>query len=231
MKKSIHLSIFILLFTVTTHAQEDKSLYLYHTSAQFQALDFTGFNQQLDNLNLLSLPNNTVEIGAGVTRLYRRFSTELTLVFGIEENRLDDDVTGPKSRFRYAGLRLSESFNVLNPESNWFLGPQIALNSSFQQISVVGRNNGKNFQEAALNAVYNFERFSFTMDAGLTFHKFIQYNDAFGQARNMILGLRSGYRFDYENPEWNLNQIITLDNLGIVTGGWFGAVTFGVSLF
>lgn len=235
MKKTVYLTTLLLLCFTMIHAQESadneyKSLYLYHTSAQFQELDFNDFNKELDNLNLLRLPNRTGEIGAGVTRLYRRNSSGLTFVFGTAENELED-ITAQNSLFRYAGIRISEAFNVLNPKSDWFLGPEVALNGSYQQILVSGRNNGTNFLEASANQVFNFERFNSTLDTGLKFHGLIRYNDAFEEARIVMIGVSGGYRFDNQNIPWNLKQIIALDNLGIVTGGWFGSLTFGVTLY
>ena len=231
MQKLIYLSFLMLLCSATVHAQEDKPLYLYQTSAQFQEVDFTGFNQELESLFLLTLPNNTMEIGAGATRIYRRFTTGMTLVFGFSENELAD-ISGQSSRFRYGGIHLSQAFNILNPESSWFLGPEVAMNLTFQKILITGRNNGRNFIEAANNAVYDFERFSQTLDASLRLHKTIQYNDGFQQARTVLIGLNGGYRAEgVEGDEfWRLNKAIRQD-LDIVTGGWFGAVTFGVTLY
>lgn len=231
MKKSLYTIVLVLLSVLIVHAQEDdKPLYLYHTSVQFQELDFIEFNQQLEGLNLLSLPNNTVEIGAGATRLFRRSMTRLSFAFGSAEEDIDD-ITAPTSQFRYVGLRLGEGFNILNPDSDWFFGPEFMVNLSFQQILVTGRNNGTNFQEAALNEVYNFERFSETLDVGLYFHKLIRYNDGFEQPRTVLIGFRGGYRIGGDTEDWKLKKAIQLDNLGIKTGGWFGSIIFGINLY
>ena len=119
----------------------------------------------------------------------------------------------------------------LEPKSDWFLGPEVACNGTFQQILVAGRNNGNNFQEAAANAVYSFERFALTMDLGLNVSKNIRYKDIFKRPRTVNIGFRGGYRFDERESVWKLKQALALDDLGIYTGGWFGALSLKVGFY
>lgn len=232
MKKSIYLSFFMLALSTVIYAQQDtsKPSYMYSISAQFQSLDFNDFNQQLEALNLLGLPGHNIELGMGFTQFHRRFLSEISIVLGHAESSLDD-IRGQNSEFRYIGLRVSEAINVLNPKSDWFVGPEIAWNGSFQQILVTGRNNGNNFQEAALNAVYSFERLVVTMDLGLNVSKTIRYKDIFKQPRTMNIGFRGGYRIDDRESVWKLKQAIALNDLGIYTGGWYGAFSLRVGLY
>lgn len=230
MKKLIYFSVLMLVGSITIHAQQDndKPLYMYHTTAQFQTLDFNDFNQELNNLNFLNLPNNIGEVGIGVTQSHRRFLSKLTLVYGSARNQLNN---GSRSEFRYVNVRPSIAFNALNPESDWFLGPEISFNMGFQQILVTGVNNGVGFQQAALNSVYVFGRISSTTDIGFNFNKKIHYTDLFKEDRIMMIGLSGGYRVDNQDEIWDLNQAIALNDFSVVTGGWFGALTIGITLY
>ena len=233
MKKSTYLGIVILFLSITVQAQKHSSKweYMLYTSAQFQQLDFTDFNQQLEELNLFALPNNALEINVGVTTFFRRYMSNISLAFGSATNE-SEDISSQSSRFRYIGIHVNEAFNFLNPESSWFFGPDIGINISYQQIFITGRNNSKNFVKAANNAVYSFERFSETSEVGLRTHKIFKYKDVFKQDRTIFVGIHAGYRFDLKDDSfpWRLNSAIRQNDLGINTGGWFGTIILGYKL-
>lgn len=233
MKKSTYLGFLILSLSLTLQAQQTSSntQYLVYSSGQVQQVDFTDFNTQLVELDLRALPNTIFEAKAGVSGIFGRYMSNLTLGIGGGTNE-SADITSPSSQFRYVGIHFNEALNCLNPSSSWFLGPDIGFNIAFQQIFITGKNNSTNFVEAANNAVYRFERFTETSQIGLRTQKIIQYNDIMKQARMISIGLHIGYQFDLKDESfpWRLNSAIRQNNLGINTGGWFGAFTFGFNL-
>lgn len=230
MKKSTYLAFFLLYLSFTLQAQQASSnkQYLLYTAAQYQQLDFVDFNKQLVGLDLVSLPNNTIEVKSGVNLTLRRYMSILTIAFSSSTNE-SLDFTSQSSQYRYIGIHFNESFNCLNPESSWFLGPDIGINFSFQQIFLTGKNNSSNFVEASNNTVYSFERFSETSQFGIRTQKSFEYSDLFNLSRTISIGLHVGYRFDFreDSSPWRLNSAIRQNNLGISTGGWFSAITFG----
>lgn len=225
MKKIFFLGVSLFFLTTLSIAQ-DRVGYL---STRIQTLNFSNFNQQITDLNFAEMPTYVVESGVGGMFYNGRWMVRIVLAAGSAENDIEN--TGDAfSRFRYGGFQLGNAFNILEPTSNWFLGPEVVWTSSLQQIHLAETAVSNNLISAAEINAMTLGRAANNLNVGLNFQRFLPNDEAGNNSGGILLGVQAGYQLDNEMDEWRLNQAVAIENNGILTSGWFGGFTFDLVL-
>lgn len=188
-------------------------------SLQVQQVDFSAFNAQGLELGYQPLSDVIMEFGGGMTHIDKRWKTTILFTLGFMDETTPQATA--ETRYEYIGLALGTAFNLLKPDGNWFLGPEVTVMPQASQVILTNTPPANGLAGAATADFVKLTRLSSSADLGLNGHRLIRYGP---EQKAVLLTLRGGYRLDGEEDSWRVDQGLLLRNTGIVAGGWYGSV-------
>ncbi|MEO1448362.1 MAG: hypothetical protein AAFV07_02480 [Bacteroidota bacterium] len=202
-------------------AQQAPTLKAGTLSIQFQQVDFSDFNRQGLELDYSPLPDGVGEVGGGVIYMTKRWKTTVLLVLG--QGNTGGQGNQQESRYEYIGGSTGTAFNLLDPESRWFLGPEITALLRAEQVTLTNSPPVNGLSGAIGADFVKLTRFGGVADVGLNVHRHLKYRSE--NDKGALLTLRGGFRLD-PGDQWRVDQALPVNNTGINAGGWYGSISY-----
>lgn len=215
-----------LLGTFTLSAQNWASTRYGTVGIHYQQVDFADFNEQAKALGYPQLEESMLDISAGVTR--HRGAWKNYFFFGLGLNEETAMNNGPETRYQYAGIGWSTSYNVLSPGSSWFVGPEVQLLFRGEQLVLADQGQANNLTSAIGTGYAKLTRFAVPVDLGINIHKAIKLSP--NKTNFIVLALRTGYRLETDTG-WQVDQAVDIEETGIVPGGLYAGLRIGFRFY
>jgi hypothetical protein len=215
-----------LLGTFTLSAQNWEKTRYGTIDFQYQQVDFADFNKQAEALGYPQLGESMLDISGGVTRHSGAWKTYFFFGLGLTEENAPNN--GPETRYQYAGAGWSTSYNVLNPTSSWFVGPEVQVLFRGEQLILADQGQASNLTSAVGTGYAKLTRFSTPVDLGINIHNAIKLSA--NNPNFIVLGLRVGYRLETDTG-WQIDQAVDIEETGIVPGGLYAGLRIGFRFY
>lgn len=214
---------FFLVLTIQLIAQKSQMVsgFQIHT----QQTDFSFFNDQSRELGFNGIKNDMYESIFFLQWLEENMKTTLGFVAGIQGN--DGSLSTSTSRYEHFGVVLGSAWNVLKSPV-WFVGPELNLNVRGEQVVLGERGVVNGLANVNSAAFIKLSRLTMPLELGINTHKVFNFGKEL--QRQILLGLRFGYRLDTGRESWKVDQAIVVENNGIDTGGFYWALTMAMGL-
>ncbi len=225
MTRNIYLWITTGLLFLNTVAigQADTLRYNFQMWLRGQQADFSGLNQQAEDLGLNRLEDLKLDLGFGTVKIDGRKQTGL----GFSFSRIDakDDGNSGEVFFRQWQLFGQAGYDLIPAERFW-LGPLLRYHLQYSRISISEQSRLLNIGQAINNEVAHLDRFAVPLDIGVSALFFT--NKAPSEA-GVVIGLQGGYSLNLIDTDWKLEDLVPVSGIGTDFQGWYIEVTFGLS--
>lgn len=225
MMRNIYVLITIGLLFLNTVAigQTDTARYNFQMWLRGQQVDFSGLNQQADDLGLNRLDDLKLDLAFGMVKMEGRKQTGL----GFSFSRVDAQNEGNAGElfFRQWQLFGQTGYDFLPSERVW-LGPLLRYHMQYSRISISDRAQLQNIGQALNSDVVHLDRFDLPLDIGISALFFTKKEPS---EAGIVIGLQGGYSLSLIDADWKLKDLVPVSNVGTDFRGWYIEVAFGLS--